>query len=109
MCVFQSTRPALGATNRLWQHFGASVFQSTRPARGATWPAAPGWSPSWGLNPRAPRGARRLSERGKPTATVSIHAPRAGRDQAALLWELRSLVSIHAPRAGRDDWRRSAG
>ena len=34
--------------------------------------------------------------------TISIHAPRAGRDFA--LWSslLREVISIHAPRAGRD-------
>ena len=55
-------------------------FQSTRPARGATRMA------------RVVVGGR----------YVSIHAPRAGRDES--VWEAREQleVSIHAPRAGRD-------
>ena len=80
--MFQSTRPARGATR--WHRrrmLDESVFQSTRPARGAT-----------------------LS---RSTVTVlcvvSIHAPRAGRDASS---ERTSHcdhgVSIHAPRAGRD-------
>ena len=57
-------------------------FQSTRPVRGATSPSPPsGGGPS-----------------------ISIHAPRAGRDQAeAKMAEVLDEISIHAPRAGRDD------
>jgi len=59
---------------------GTLVFQSTRPARGAT-----------GLAP-APR----------LIFTVSIHAPRAGRDRRWHDYGDGGDVSIHAPRAGRD-------
>ena len=55
---FQSTRPARGATENGGTLASVLQFQSTRPARGAT-------------NCR-PRASRILS--------VSIHAPRAGRD-----------------------------
>ena len=38
--------------------------------------------------------------------TVSIHAPRAGRDDAQLVADVTPHnVSIHAPRAGRDSYR----
>jgi len=109
VAVFQSTRPARGATCRVptWRRIGC-WFQSTRPARGAT----PG---------------RRRQGAG---SRVSIHAPRAGRDLADETAELPGLwfqstrpargatsgcsqppciqnVSIHAPRAGRD--RRGRG
>ena len=78
-----------------------------------------------GFNPRAPRGARRISGIGllrrwlfqstRPArgATyleslasryhyVSIHAPRAGRDKVLAAEFVGIVVSIHAPRAGRD-------
>ena len=38
-------------------------------------------------------------------AWVSIHAPRAGRDNRGLCLVFRIVVSIHAPRAGRDGKR----
>ncbi len=101
--LFQSTRPARGATARSRsachredsfnpraprgaRRFGggclrdAITFQSTRPARGAT--VRPSTDISHcGFNPRAPRGARhpRRTPAHQPR-TVSIHAPRAGRD-----------------------------
>ena len=43
----------------------------------------------------------------KVTLTIiSIHAPRAGRDQADAIYPGSTLeISIHAPRAGRDGRR----
>ena len=87
-----------------------------------------GFSPnlSQSFNPRAPCGARRvvvkeiierhtvsihapragrdyhLGHRGD-VLCVSIHAPRAGRDRVRRFMRGMSNVSIHAPRAGRDD------
>ena len=55
-------------------------FQSTRPVWGAT------------LMPVTC--CRRLS--------ISIHAPRVGRDFATPLIDVPILISIHAPRVGRD-------
>ncbi len=101
--MFQSTRPARGATVAVRCQGGEygvsihapragrdskskaqtrhnSVFQSTRPARGATLDAA--------VHQQIPH--------------VSIHAPRAGRDDVAVDRRLKLVVSIHAPRAGRD-------
>ena len=34
---------------------------------------------------------------------ISIHAPRAGRDQAAVAQAVEEYISVHAPRAGRDN------
>ena len=56
------------------------------------------------FNPRAPCGARRG---GIPEAledfSISIHAPRAGRDFPTVdEAKLMGHISIHAPRAGRD-------
>ena len=58
----------------------ARWFQSTRPARGAT-------MKPWNSG---------------DFSSVSIHAPRAGRDCATRAMEIDIGVSIHAPRAGRD-------
>ena len=57
--MFQSTRPARGATLTVWSYSGGATFQSTRPARGAT----------------TAKFARHCGH------LVSIHAPRAGRDK----------------------------
>ena len=55
------------------------------------------------FNPRAPRGARRISAvSASVCVAISIHAPREGRDPVEskrLNW---SKISIHAPREGRD-------
>ena len=55
-------------------------FQSTRPVRGAT-PAEVYCTFSY---------------------TISIHAPRAGRDKGLSAQVKELKISIHAPRAGRD-------
>ena len=107
------------------------IFQSTRPVRGAT---GVGGSPAGDgadFNPRAPCGARRgwtgtrwstmtfQSTRPVRGATrsrwrqliqfvISIHAPRAGRDERRSTTRHNQVISIHAPRAGRDDSRLSA-
>ena len=101
--LFQSTRPARGATHRVAANLYARLFQSTRPARGATRTFYPYWFPP----------------------SVSIHAPRAGRDVNSCAFSIvperfqstrpargattrpartasEAAVSIHAPRAGRD-------
>ena len=54
------------------------------------------------FNPRAPRGARLCSQGKRCYSKVSIHAPRAGRDDVLPDWPMEPHVSIHAPRAGRD-------
>ena len=71
---------------------GQRPFQSTRPARGATTDV----------------------DYETEDESVSIHAPRAGRDCGFVLMDLAFVVSIHAPRAGRDrgnrrQWRCRAG
>ena len=61
-------------------HTGGSLFQSTRPVRGAT--------------------AKQHSA--VNDLAISIHAPRAGRDQQGRYDSVFHAISIHAPRAGRD-------
>ena len=66
LSLFQSTRPAKGATDlgyRPAKAAGKELFQSTRPAKGAT----------MRIQGVSPQGARQ---------TVSIHAPREGRDSS---------------------------
>ena len=79
-------------------------FQSTRPVWGAT--DAVAWDSVFirSFNPRAPCGARRHPQgRSCFRDTVSIHAPRVGRDKCAeLTIPMAFPVSIHAPRVGRD-------
>ena len=84
-----------------------AVFQSTRPAWGATSRSPCRASYGACFNPRAPRGARRRDLRryvALDVAAVSIHAPRVGRD-GVVPRPLLDRVSIHAPRVGRDDVR----
>ena len=82
------------------------VFQSTRPARGATAVAGEDGLRADCFNPRAPRGARRrcrampaLFKEFQSTRPARGATPRRERDVG------RTHVSIHAPRAGRDGKR----
>ena len=60
------------------------------------------------FNPRAPCGARRPYGVLIFKWSVSIHAPRAGRDATHLCSFSCTKVSIHAPRAGRDAAKRDS-
>ena len=86
---FQSTRPARGATRAALS--GSNVlglFQSTRPARGAT------------------VACHATSE----TGSVSIHAPRAGRDHAiSQAIRPKQRFNPRAPRGARHHIPRSTG
>ena len=130
--MFQSTRPARGATCTSASGYAARArFQSTRPARGATVHDVTDRcrSASMFQSTRPARGATRHRGVSRRIAIdVSIHAPRAGRDVDTAVLDgvictcfnpraprgarprrrTRSTaaadvhVSIHAPRAGRD-------
>ncbi len=99
-------RAPRGARRRVNRQMQCNVdlFQSTRPARGATLQLSRMVSAVSCFNPRAPRGARRsIRCRIGIARLVSIHAPRAGRDaQHCVTADCIVQVSIHAPRAGRD-------
>ena len=71
-----------GATGLLWRYVSAMRY----------------------FNPRAPCGARQVGLLRRDFAQlISIHAPRAGRDDLPILpLQDRAKISIHAPRAGRD-------
>jgi len=102
---FQSTRPVRGATTatalprRINQ-----PFQSTRPVRGAT-TALENTPPGETVSIHAPREGRDRSETASLSRCliVSIHAPREGRDaESSVAVSAAVRVSIHAPREGRD-------
>ena len=78
-------------------------FQSTRPMRGATSTNDYLRGTLRYFNPRAPRGARPYP-RGSSyqRETISIHAPREGRDRKHRINTGIRIISIHAPREGRD-------
>ena len=78
--MFQSTRPARGATACSASMNASGLFQSTRPARGATSAQARPPRTRGFQSTRPARGATRLMAAKKLGMAVSIHAPRAGRD-----------------------------
>ena len=107
------------------KYYAQVLFQSTRPARGATWYSRRASTTSCSFNPRAPRGARLrgralLHERGRfnPRAPrgarhpgdrdlfcLSVFQstrPARGATSADEHSQRLEQVSIHAPRAGRD-------
>ena len=80
----------------------AFLFQSTRPARGAT-VAALQIFPDDTISIHAPREGRDVSlMRARFCSSISIHAPREGRDHSFLVVADGFRISIHAPREGRD-------
>ena len=135
--MFQSTRPARGATSCQVGVIKVVKFQSTRPARGATLVSAAALrlscvsihAPRAGrdlviettqvsptsFNPRAPRGARLLSlETNLEELLFQSTRPARGATSQWTTGGIYQRVSIHAPRAGRDptrpgSLRRSAG
>ncbi len=103
--VFQSTRPARGATTaRCFRERTTRVsIHAPRAGRDDIEGFQP--EPCSCFNPRAPRGAR-------PHASHPPHpwipcfnprAPRGARPQQLAAYGSRINVSIHAPRAGRDN------
>ena len=124
-CGFQSTRPVRGATGDYTVRVDDSVFQSTRPVRGATTLDNLNGYPVIFQSTRPVRGATTRTGAWPSAMTISIHAPRAGRDActqrmgpfSAIFQSTRPVrgatpsaqvrthqteISIHAPRAGRD-------
>ena len=140
--------PRVGRDDGITPTIGSNGFQSTRPVWGATATVEDGADGAPDFNPRAPCGARLLStlmiaflaqfQSTRPVwgattvrlrvyacRSISIHAPRVGRDAGYVtntfdglkfqstrpVWgatgvarrEKKSLrISIHAPRVGRD-------
>ena len=101
--LFQSTRPARGATSIGSSPVSSLRFQSTRPARGATFPAAGFATERLFQSTRPARGATH-SDFDQRLTPVSFNprAPRGARRRRLRRHPRRKRVSIHAPRAGRD-------
>ena len=89
--VFQSTRPAWGATAAtLNTACTRASFQSTRPAWGATLYVAVDRNSAEMFQSTRPRGARLLNRiECAMHIVVSIHAPRVGRDCFRQTWPVR--------------------
>ena len=79
------------------------MFQSTRPARGAT-ALSMSWASSiTSFNPRAPHGARRLCGCSRRAVSrFQSTRPARGATSPSLCRCTFGFVSIHAPRTGRD-------
>ena len=101
---FQSTRPVWGATFSSLVDPRWTAFQSTRPVWGATCLLPNLESARTGFNPRAPCGARRTGwwiddDRDRFQSTRPVW----GATFRRLRVVLGNSVSIHAPRVGRDE------
>ncbi len=102
--VFQSTRPARGASLTGYDVMDGSRFQSTRPARGAS----SGDYPCLHLTSvsiHAPRAGRVYRPTPERCEAVRFQSTRPARGASVLLHMVHHapFVSIHAPRAGRVD------
>ena len=81
---FQSTRPVRGATHSSATSLFSAIFQSTRPVRGATYTSAlPASTPKTFQSTRPVRGATGVVLHPRAQLLISIHAPRAGRDESS--------------------------
>ena len=102
--AFQSTLPARGATGggRIPTLY-ASAFQSTLPARGATRCSRRRTSITRYFNPRSPHGERHIRKHPEHhIKQISIHAPRTGSDQMAIMyWELLTDFNPRSPHGER--------
>ena len=98
---FQSTRPVWGATPERVYVVTSFIFQSTRPVWGATSANPSAENPSTDFNPRAPCGARLATYTSGARGlgqSISIHAPRVGRDAIALTSYSKAKTNFN-PRA----------
>ena len=79
--IFQSTRPVRGATGALLPPLTTILFQSTRPVRGATGRQLLLLDSHFVFQSTRPvRGATAMQGTTGRRLSISIHAPRAGRD-----------------------------
>ena len=103
MVIFQSTRPARGATCRHATGVSLSIlFQSTRPARGATFNRTSAYGDNVFQSTRPARGATIIILLPLTTSNISIHAPREGRDVAtACKITKKNNFNPRAPRGAR--------
>ena len=103
-CCFNPRVPH-GARRDVFSYcYSIWLFQSTRPARGATPLGRLGFLAMPCFNPRAPHGARLWCKRSYTnTKCFNPRAPHGARPKVADERSVSATVSIHAPRTGRDD------
>ena len=102
---FQSTHPSRGATRSIYTYcLVFTIFQSTRPMRGAT-PARPPRSPLWTTfqSTRPVRGATLLYFNARMQESFQSTRPVRGATTEQHPGNYRKTISIRAPRAGRDE------
>ena len=104
--VFQSTRPARGATRLLNPDAIQRLVSIHAPRAGRDLQTDSTIMLTDSFNPRAPRGARRLQP-GICDFVMGFQStrPARGATPETLVWMRLEQVSIHAPRAGRDGRR----
>ena len=101
--LFQSMRPARGATFTASGSFSAGIFQSTRPVRGATRLQRGEITGDQAFQSTRPMRGATVGDQVRPQSElISIHAPLAGCDLGLEVPINRHGISIHAPHAGRD-------
>ena len=100
--IFQSTRPARGATTRSFTSFIKAKFQSTRPARGATLTSHKRYRSRVFQSTRPARGATKGQERLPDYRRFQSTRPARGATETPTLSKRITNISIHAPREGRD-------
>ena len=102
--LFQSTRPVWGATGETWNRSnGGERFQSTRPVWGATRRSSTAGASSLFQSTRPVWGATFLRSIGAKRCTkFQSTRPVWGATGGDQLFDLCGTISIHAPRVGRD-------
>ena len=102
--LFQSTRPVWGATGETWNRSnGGERFQFTRPVWGATRRSSTAGASSLFQSTRPVWGATFLRSIGAKRCTkFQSTRPVWGATGGDQLFDLCGTISIHAPRVGRD-------
>ena len=104
--IFQSTLPVRGATRTSLIRQSKNRFQSTLPVRGATVPRGRPVICCGYFNPRSPCGERRRQRRAAGgEGDFNPRSPCGERHVNHFLAAFAVLISIHAPRAGSDEAR----
>ena len=105
--MFQSARPARGATQSQQHDLDCTVVSIRTPREGRDHCAIRANVQVASFNPHAPRGARRLDKMlwCRVFEGFNPHAPRGARLVSDLVLTQGYTVSIRTPREGRDGWR----
>ena len=101
--LFQSTRPARGATGKCSGNVRGDDISIHAPREGRDYHSLAAWRQGDDFNPRAPRGARRFRN-GLIPSPFPFQSTRPARGATLDAVEHDGIhdISIHAPREGRD-------